>query len=100
MKRLESLRKQQEQLAERIKLEAGKERTRERKRDTRRKILLGALLDAWIKEDSKIASATEIKLKGFLKKRLDFEVFDMEVPADVLRTEDEEGAAAQAKVSS
>ncbi|HET6344634.1 MAG TPA: hypothetical protein VFH51_06865 [Myxococcota bacterium] len=81
---MEALKKKQQELEARIKREEAIVRTRERKRDTRRKVLLGALLEQMMSEDAKLKALVDRRLReGFLEKRIDFEVFDLEVPAHV-----------------
>ena len=64
--RLEKLKKQQAQIKARIQnLEAG-QKTRERKKDMQRKILLGALVLERLKQGDPAAEALREKLDGYL----------------------------------
>ena len=74
---LEKLKQQQEQLKARIQnLEAG-EKTRERKKDARRKILLGALLLERLKKGDPVAERFQAELDGYLTRDHDRALFEL-----------------------
>jgi len=74
--KIEKLKAQREQLAARIqKLEAA-EKTREKKRDTRRKILVGAYYLDKLKEEGGLEGLAQ-ELDGFLTRKTDRELFDL-----------------------
>ena len=74
---LEKLKQQQEQLKARIQnLEAG-EKTRERKKDARRKILLGALLLERLKKGDPEAKRFQAELDGYLTRDHDRALFEL-----------------------
>lgn len=75
--RLEKLKKQKDVINARIQLIEARGKSKERKRDTRRKIMVGAYyLDKAIKEDSyeKIRAI----MKDYLKRDSDRALFDLE----------------------
>ena len=57
--RLENLKKKKEQLSARIQQIEAREKSKQRKQDTRRKILLGSLLQLWMEEDESIRGRVE-----------------------------------------
>lgn len=74
---LEKLKKQEAQLKVRIQaLEAG-EKTRERKKDVRRKILLGALVLERLKAGDGHAEALKAELAGYLTRDNDRALFGL-----------------------
>ena len=74
---LEKLKKQEAQLKARIQaLEAG-EKTRERKKDARRKILLGALLLERLKKGDPEAERFQAELDGYLTRDHDRALFEL-----------------------
>lgn len=75
--RLEKLKKQQEQLKARIQsLEAG-QKTRERKKDTQRKILLGALVLEKLKRGDPVAESLRAELDGYLTRDHERALFEL-----------------------
>lgn len=75
-KKLENLKKKQDQLKAQIQSLEAAEKSREKKRDTRRKILIGAYyLDKAIKEDrfNEVAQLMD----GYLTRQSDRELFDL-----------------------
>lgn len=52
-----------------------KQKARERRLLTRRKILLGALLEEWMKEDAQLKQRVDEALVTFLKRSVDKEAF-------------------------
>ena len=66
---MEKLERRLEQLDARIKQAEGRERARERKQDTRREVLLGALLPDW--------------MEWFLTRKMDRELFGLSPEAKV-----------------
>ena len=86
--RLEKLKKKKEQLSARIQQIEAREKSKQRKQDTRRKILLGSLLQHWMEEDESIRGRVEQNLPTFLVRKIDRELFDLPpLPA----TKDEDG---------
>jgi hypothetical protein len=61
----------------RIKLEQNKLRSDERRRDTRRKVLAGAMVLEWAKRDSEFSSRLMTELKNFLLRDGDRELFGL-----------------------
>jgi hypothetical protein len=61
----------------RIKQEEGKLRASERKRDTRRKILAGAAVLQWAKQDNEFSSRLMKELKAFLERDDDRALFGL-----------------------
>lgn len=86
-KKLEKLLQQQEQLAQKVKQEQTRQKTRERKVITRRKVLLGALTMAVMEEDTQFRRRIEDRMEGFLVRKIDREVFGLsggdEVPQKI-----------------
>jgi hypothetical protein len=76
-KKLEKLIQKQEQIANRVKQERAKQKGRERKDLTRRKVLLGALAMAMMEQDPDFRTEVEKRLEGFLTRKLDREVFSL-----------------------
>lgn len=74
---LEKLRKQREQLDARIKQAETREKERARKHDTRRKILLGALLVDWVEKDDGLRDKVTAHLDRFLTRKMDRELFGL-----------------------
>ena len=74
---LDVLKKKKEQLHARIQKIESLQKARERKRDTRRKILIGAyFIDKAIEEGG--LDALFKKMDGYLKRKSDRELFDLE----------------------
>ena len=73
-------REQLERAKERVRMLEAKETARERKRDTRRKIILGALLIERMgrqgEEAQRLAAWVRRELPGFLTREHDREIFD------------------------
>ena len=95
--RLEKLRQQQEQLAERLKNELAKQKKRERKIDTRRKVLLGAFVQFLMEKDEEFKASVYSRLPSFLTRQVDREVFGFSAADDVAYHE--KSAPEKAKVS-
>jgi hypothetical protein len=75
--RLEKLKKQQEQLKARIQsLEAG-QKTRERKKDTRRKILFGSLVLERLRQGDSRAESLKAELNEYLTRDNDRALFEL-----------------------
>ena len=75
--RIEKLRLQRQQINERIKSMEAKERTQERKLDTRRKILLGALLSDWMEKDEGLKKKVFGHLTRYLSRKNDRDLFGL-----------------------
>lgn len=75
--KLEKLLEQKAKLDERLKDELSKNKNRERKLDTRRKVLLGALCQARMEKDAAFKADIEKALPSFLTRRTDREVFGL-----------------------
>ena len=77
----EKLAKERKQIAARIHQEEAKEKSRARKQDTRRKILVGSLILSRLEKEKPISIANMNQLKkeldGFLTRPLDRKVFDL-----------------------
>lgn len=76
-KRLELLKKKQEQLKNQIQLLEASEKARERKRDTRRKILIGAYYFDKAKKDEEFGKIVEI-MDGYLIRKSDRILFGLD----------------------
>ena len=76
-KRLEKLKEKEAKLKARIRSIEAKEATRQRKQDTRRKILLGALLAEWMEKDEALKTKVIANLDSFLKRKIDREMFGL-----------------------
>ncbi len=78
----EKLKKDKKRLQARIQKVESAEKRRERKRDTRKKILIGAWVLAQIESDRKInldgEKALMKELEKFLTRKIDLEIFGME----------------------
>ena len=85
MSKLNRLIEQRNAIEARIKEEDKKLRDRERKRDTRRKVLTGATALEWAKEDSEFSARLYARMNAFLVRDKDRTLFNF---APVLRTED------------
>ena len=75
--RLEQLLKKQEELKAQIRKEKNKLSQAQRKQDTRRKILLGALMIELMKKGELDEKKIIKKLDGFLTKEIDRKLFDL-----------------------
>ena len=77
----DKLAKERKQIAARIRQEEAKEKSKARKQDTRRKILVGSLVLSRLerKESITIANMNQLKkeLDGFLTRPLDRKVFEL-----------------------
>ena len=78
--KLEQLLKKQEELKAQIRKEKNKLSQAERKQDTRRKILLGALMMEMMKQGELDEKKTMQRLDTFLTKEIDRKLFDFSVP--------------------
>jgi hypothetical protein len=74
--RLEKLKLKQEQLKARIKQLEALEKTRQKKQDTRRKILIGAFFLERMEKDETFNSKTLTALDKFLKRDIDRALFE------------------------
>ena len=77
-KRLESLLKKREQLNAQIQKIKSKEAVQKRKEDTRRKILLGALLMEMMEKGELDRNKISKRLSSFLTRDIDRKLFDLE----------------------
>ena len=75
--RLDSLKKKKEQLNSRIQKLESLQKSRQRKRDTRRKILIGAYFMDKATEEGGLDSLFQ-QLDGYLKRNSDRELFHLE----------------------
>jgi len=77
----DKLAKERKQIAARIRQEEAKEKSRARKQDTRRKILVGSLVLSRLEKEKSISIGNMNQLKkeldGFLTRPLDRKVFDL-----------------------
>ena len=73
--RLEKLPQQRQHIEERIKQAEAVQRTLARKKETREKILLGALLKEWMAREPDIAQRVREELSRFLVRPVDRQVF-------------------------
>ena len=76
-KKLDDLLKKREQLNAQIAKERNKHTQQQRKEDTRRKILLGALMMEMIKKGELDEKKIRKKLDGYLTKDIDRKLFDL-----------------------
>ncbi len=74
---LEKLKQQQEQLKARIQTLEAAEKTRERKKDTSRKILLGSLVLEKLKRGDPVAERFKAELDGYLTRDHDRALFEL-----------------------
>jgi large subunit ribosomal protein L7/L12 len=74
---LSQLKKKQEQLAARIQTLEAAEKTRERKKDVRRKILLGALVLERLGQGDPRAESLKAELGGYLTRDNDRALFEL-----------------------
>jgi t-SNARE complex subunit (syntaxin) len=79
---IEDLKKKKAQLEARIKQAEAREKDRLRKADTRRKVLLGALLSDWMERDDALRLKVHKALDKYLKRKIDREVFNLPVRRD------------------
>ena len=77
VKKLEELLKKREQLNAQIQKERNKLYSQQRKEDTRRKILLGALMLEMMKKGELDEKKIIQRLSGFLTKDIDRKLFDL-----------------------
>jgi len=75
--KLSTLKKKQEQLKAQIQALEARERLRERKRDTRRKILIGAYYLDKAKSDDKAWQRLVAELDTYLSRDVDRKLFDL-----------------------
>ncbi len=78
-KKLEELLKKTGQLNAQIQKERNKQSQQQRKEDTRRKILLGALMIEMMKKGELDEKKIMKRLSGFLSKDIDRKLFDLPV---------------------
>ncbi len=78
-KKLDELLKKREQLNAQIQKERNKQSQQQRKEDTRRKILLGALMMEMMKKGELDEKKIMKRLSGFLTKDIDRKLFDLSV---------------------
>ena len=93
-KRLDALRKRQEQLAAQIKDAEKREREQQRKRDTRRKIIVGALTLHHMEknQDSDFARKVAALIEEYVTKDNERALFDLEpLPKNDDRTQRPDG---------
>ena len=76
-KKLDELLKKREQLNAQIQKERNKLSSQQRKEDTRRKILLGALMIEMMKKGELDEKKIMKRLSGFLTKDIDRKLFDL-----------------------
>lgn len=74
---LDRLREKQRQLSERIKQLEACAAQKQRKEETRRKVLLGALLAHWMQNDEALSAKVDAALPGFLVRQVDRDVFGL-----------------------
>jgi hypothetical protein len=77
--KLKLLKEKQAALIARIKQEENKVRAKERKSDTRRKVLAGAAALEWAKRDNDFAKKLDAELKAFLVRDADRELFGLPI---------------------
>lgn len=77
-KRLEVLREKQEKLAAQIKQIEARSKQRDRKLETRRKILVGSMVTEWMEKDPELKARIEAGLKGWLTRDIDRKAFGLE----------------------
>ena len=75
--RLDELKVRKERLDKQIQLLQSKEAMKEKKLDTRRKILLGAMVQAWVKHEPDAEKSIRERLNHFLVKDSDRKLFDL-----------------------
>ena len=78
-KKLDQLLKKREQLNAQIQKERNKQSQQQRKEDTRRKILLGALMMDLMKKGELDEKKILKRLDGFLTKDIDRKLFDLPI---------------------
>jgi hypothetical protein len=74
---LVKLRDRQKQLTERIRQLEARAKMKSRKLETRRKVLLGALLSQWMQDDAAMARRVQAALPTFLVRQVDRDVFGL-----------------------
>ena len=89
--RLAELEKQQEQIKARIQREKAKLRTTERKRDTRRKIIAGALALEHAGHDPAFGEQLQRILHRYVERPEDRALFDLEPRDDSTSTDNQNG---------
>lgn len=80
-KKLESLKKKKEQIENQIKLIEAKEKSKQRKEDTRRKILIGSYYLDQAREHSNMDDLQTI-MDGYLSRATDRSLFNLEPRKD------------------
>lgn len=80
-KRLQQLLVRRDQIQARISDIQSRDRSRQRRLDTRRKILLGALLQHWMEDDDKLSQRVDQALEAFLTRAIDRQAFGLESPS-------------------
>lgn len=75
---LEKLKEKQQQLQARIKLVEAKEKQKQRKEDTRRKILIGAMVMDGMSKNDDYKAKIETNLKKYLTKDTDKKLFGLD----------------------
>ncbi|MEO1178499.1 MAG: mobilization protein [Pseudomonadota bacterium] len=90
---LDKLKAQRAALDEKIKRTEAKEREKERKRDTRRKIILGGLLMAEAEKKPETAALMERLIRKGVTRAIDRELFDLPPKAENGKAGDDFGQA-------
>ena len=75
--KLETLKAKKEQIEARIKNLESKENLKQKKQDTRRKILIGAMVMEQMKKNEEAKKKILASLEGFLTRPMDREMFDL-----------------------
>ena len=76
--KLETLKAKKEQIEARIKNLESKERLKQKKQDTRRKILIGAMVLEMLGKDHEAKKKLTAQLDGFLTRPMDRELFGLQ----------------------
>lgn len=91
--KLDKLLEKERQLREQIRLEQNKQKCQERKIDTRRKILVGALVLEWVRQGQWKEEDLLRALDGFLVREHDRALFGLSTPTATPAPEPEKPAA-------
>ena len=99
-KKLEDLLKKREQINAQIQKARARQNAQERKEETRRKILLGALVKEMMDNGELDETLILKRLEGFLTREIDRKLFDFPVKAKAEREDNKTGTTQTKKMTS
>jgi len=97
--KVQQLEEKARQIAEQLQRARAKEAHDERKADTKRKVLLGAMVHAWIQEDDEIKAKVMARMEKFLTRNSDRRYFGMTLIKDTDARAKAHGATGSTKTA-